>query len=163
MKKVALNYGILSGILIIVLSLFNWLFFSSIIDYQTSEFFGYISIIAALLTIPMGIKYFKEQVNEQLVSFKEATLIGLSISTISASFMYVYSALFFGYNSQQFMEWSKANMSTEEWDAMQQQLATLPSYFVSPWFQGFVMFLTVLIIGVIITLISAWLLSKRTS
>lgn len=103
--------------------------------------------------IPLSIRYYQKQRPTTAISSTEILSLGLGISAITATFMYVYSALFFYFVGDDFMLWSKANMDALQWQQMQEQLSTMPSYFLSPWFQAFVMFLTVFLIGFIITII----------
>ena len=52
-------------------------------DYDLLEIFGYISILTSLSFIFFGIKHFRDKLNNGLITFKNALLIGLAISLIS--------------------------------------------------------------------------------
>jgi hypothetical protein len=155
MKQVLLKYGLRAGIILTVLSASNWFFLSGILNYSNSEIFGYLSILVALSSIPLSIRYYQLQQPTQSISLKEIWSLGMGISTLAAAFMYVYSALFFYYAGDNFVKWTQVNMDAVQWQKMQAQMATMPSYFLSPWFQALVMFVTVFLIGFIITLTCA--------
>jgi hypothetical protein len=158
MKNIIYKYGLISGVLLIVLGLSNWFFIAQSLGYYASEVFGYGSMIIALLAIPVAIRYFREQVNEGAVLFVDGFKIGFGISAITSAFMFLYSTAFFYFQGDQFIEWAEMGMPAEEWVAMQEQMAQMPPYMMSAWFQGLIMFFTVLIIGLIITLVSAMIL-----
>lgn len=161
MKRFVIRYGLFSGCSAIVLSLFNWYLIAKPLGYDISVFFGYLSIVASLLFIPVGIKYFKEKLNNSLVSFKQAFNIGFGISVISSAITFFYSMLFFIFLSDDFVAWSQDGMNEAQIKEAQLQLQALPTYFLAPWFQGLIMFFTVLLIGVIITLVSTLVLSSK--
>ncbi|WMX13525.1 DUF4199 domain-containing protein [Aureispira sp. CCB-E] len=161
MKKTIFRYGCRAGIAITTFSTINWFLFSDLLDYSSSEIVGYLSILVALSTIPLSIRYYQQQHSKQPLSLKEIWSLGIGISTVAATFMYLYSALFFHYMGDDFMQWTQANMDSTQWQQMQAQMATMPSYFLSPWFQAFVMFATVFLIGVIITIICTLVVKLR--
>ncbi len=60
----------------------------------------------------------------------------------------------------EFLKWYEESFSLEQWQEMQAQLATIPSYVMTPWFQGVVMMLIVFVIGLIMTAVSSLVLQK---
>ncbi len=160
MKNFVVRYGLYAGCTLIVLGLINW-FLIAPNGYTISEVFGYASMVAALITVPLGIRYFRDQLNQGIVSFTEGLRIGLGITFITSIIMGLYSALFFVFQGDEFQNWYKAHMSPEAWDQAQQQIASMPNFYLSPWFQGFVMLLTVFFIGTVITLLSALILKRN--
>ena len=160
MKKLIWSYGIYAGIILIVLGLFNWFVIAPTMGYNPSQIFGYLSMVIALLSIPLGIKYFKEKINEGEITFVRAFEIGLGITSIPSVIMFLYSSLFFVFAGDDFLEWYQSTLSPEEWEQVQAQMAAMPEYLMSPWFQGLVMLITVFIVGTIITLISALILKR---
>lgn len=153
MKNIILKYGFIGGSTLVLFSGINWFCLSNQLDYSNSELFGYLTILIALSTIPLSIRYYQIQHIEQTISTKEILSLGLGISSIVAICMYVYSVLFFSYLGDDFMKWSQENMDAAQWQQMEAQLSTMPSYFLNPWFQAFVMFMTVFLIGFIITML----------
>ncbi len=159
MKNYVVRYGLYAGMTLIVLGLFNW-FVIAPNGYQVSQAFGYLSMVIALFTVPMAIKYFRDKLNDGFVSFGKGMKIGMGVTSITSLVMGIYSALFFYLQGDQFMEWSKQQLSAEEWAEAEAYMETMGSIAMSPLFQGFIMFLTVFFIGAIITLISALVLKR---
>lgn len=159
MKNVIIRYGMYGGILLILLGLINW-FVVAPAGYTISEVFGYASMIISLMAIPMGIKYFRDVLNNGSVTFGKCFSIGMGITTITSLVMGVYSAMFFIFAGDDFMNWYEEGLSKEEWEAVQQQMDAMPEFLLSPWFQGLVMFMTVFFIGVVISLLSSLVLKK---
>ena len=155
MKKFVLRYGLIGGCLIVGLGLFNWFFIAQIFGYNASEIFGYLSIILALLCIPLGIKYFRDKLNDGMVSFGEGFKIGMGITIITSVIMFFYSMLFWVLAGDDFMKWREQVLTESELKQAQLQMAEMPDFVLSPWFQGLVMLLTVFLIGMIINLVSS--------
>ena len=165
MKKFVLRYGLIAGCLLVGLGLFNWFFIAQMFGYNASEIFGYLSIILALLCIPLGIKYFRDKLNDGMVSFGEGFKIGMGITFVTSIIMFFYSMLFWVLAGDDFMKWREKVLTESELKQAQLQMAEMPDFVLSPWFQGLVMLLTVFLIGMIINLISSLALknSKKST
>ena len=159
MKNTILKYGVYAGLIILVMMLLSWFFFMPNLDYHSTERLGYVSMFLALSMIFFGLRAYRSE-QGGLLSFRKGVQVGTLINLIPSTFMFVYTFFLFQLKGQEFMEWSMSAMSPEEAAAMEAQLAQMPEWVQSPFFQGFVMFMTVFILGLIITLISAGILRK---
>ncbi|NNF34760.1 MAG: DUF4199 domain-containing protein [Saprospiraceae bacterium] len=159
MKSYIIRYGLYSGCLLIVLGLINW-FLIAPQGIKLSEAFGYTSFIVALMAVPLAIKYFREKLNKDQVTFGQGMKIGLGVSFITSFIQGLYSMIFFVLQGDKFLKWYQENMTPEEWEAAQEQLGPMEELIYAPWFQGIVMFVTVFLIGFIISLISSILLKR---
>ena len=155
MKNFVLRYGLIAGCLLIGLGLLNWFFIAQMFGYNASEIFGYLSMILALLCIPLGIKYFRDKLNDGMVSFGEGFKIGMGITIVTSIIMFFYSMLFWVLAGDDFMKWRENVLTESELKQAQLQMAEMPDFVLSPWFQGLVMLLTVFLIGMIINLVSS--------
>ncbi len=72
------TYGILTGLVVFLLHLV--LGIGANLDYSTNEILGYISIFLSLSFIFFGVKHYRDQINNGMVSLKQAIVIGLAIS-----------------------------------------------------------------------------------
>ncbi len=160
MKNYILRYGLLAGIVLIVLGLLNWFTIAQWIGYQASEIFGYSSIVLSLMAIPLGIRYFQKKLNGGRVTFLESLKIGLGITLVTSTVMFFYSLVYFSILGDEFMEWYQNSMSVEEWRAIEVQMKGMPAFTRTHGFQSLVMFVTTFMIGVIITLLSAVILPR---
>ncbi len=77
-KKYGL-YGFITGLAIFTLHLIIGV---KHLDYRTNEILGYLSIFISLSFIFFGIKHYRDQVNNGIISFGKAIAIGVSISIL---------------------------------------------------------------------------------
>ncbi|NAS11441.1 DUF4199 domain-containing protein [Poritiphilus flavus] len=161
MKGYILKYGIAGGLISSILGTLNWLMVAQSIGVSASQALGYISITLSLLCIPFGVRYFRDKLNKGAVSFGQAFLIGMGITGIAALVMAIHSMLFFAFQREEFIAWQRQDLSPAELAAFNEQLAQMPEFAYTPWFQGIVMFFMVFLIGAVVNLISALLLKKE--
>jgi len=155
MKNFILRYGLIGGCISIVLGLFNWFFIAQKFGYNASQFVGYLSIILGLLCIPLGIKYFRDNLNDGVVSFREGLKIGIGITLVTSIIMFFYSLLFFVFAGDDFKTWYEKGLTESELKQAELQMAEMPDFILSPWFQGLITFLIIFFIGLIINLVSS--------
>ena len=160
MRKFVINYGILAASISIVLGLLNWFFIAKPYGVELSQTLGYLSIIAALLCIPLGIKYYRDKLNEGRVTFKEGFKIGIGITLVTSVIMFIYSALFFALAGDDFKAWQEKWAPEQELDQANLQIAEIPDIIINPWVQGVVMFLMIFLIGLIMNTVSSLALKK---
>ena len=161
MKRFIIKYGIIGGLISSILGTLNWLLVARSIGVQGSQTIGYISITLSLLCIPFGVRFFRDKLNNETVSFGQAFKIGLGITVVAAIVMAIHSILFFALQKDAFLEWQRSGMTEVELLAFNEQLAQMPDFVYTPWFQGIVMFIMVFLIGAVVNLISALLLKKN--
>lgn len=160
MKKIEIKYGLASGIISIIFGLLNWFLLAPNFEVGVSQVVGYLTIAASLLAIPLGIKHYRDNENEGKISFKESFKIGFGVSLIASVIMSLYGALFFVFEGETFKEW-QANNAANDLGQLPEQAASMPEFVFTPWFQGIVMFITVLMIGLIINLISSFVMKQN--
>ncbi len=153
MKKFIIRYGLSGGTLSITLGLLNWFLIAKPLGYSASQWVGYLSIIIGLLCIPLGIKYFRDKLNNGSVSFGQAFKIGMGITFMAAVVMGIYAAIYFAIAGNAFEQWRN--------DSLGPEATPLPEFAMTPFFQGVVMFVTALLIGLIINLLSTLALKKE--
>jgi len=168
MKTVILKYGgygFLTGSLIFLLGLT----LGSDLDYSTQEVIGYLTIFTSLSFIFFGIKHYRNEVNHGHVTFGKALLIGILISIIAAIGIaivdYLYTAVINpDFRSEFFtksIENLEANYTGSELETKKEELKAQMELYSGSFFMAFIMFITVIIIGFIISLISALILQKK--
>ena len=161
MQKYILRYGIIGGLISSVLGTLNWLLIAQPLGVTASQTVGYLSIALSLLCIPLGVRYFRDQLNNGQVGFGQAFKIGLGITLIAGVVMAIHSILFFVLQKDEFLEWQRKDLSPAELTAFNEQLAQMPDFAFTPWFQGIVMFGMVFLIGLVINLVSAVVLQRE--
>ncbi len=144
----------------IVLALINWFTIARIFGPGPSQALGFTTIALSLLCIPLGVKYFRDKLNNGQVSFAEAFKIGTGITLVTSLVMFFYGLLFWTLQGEEMRQWQFANMSEAELQQAQAQLAEMPEYMSAVWFQGVIMFMMVFLIGLIINTTSALVLKR---
>ncbi len=167
MQNPIIRYGLFGGITIALLSNLQWFVGGTSMSYSTAETIGYLSIVLALSSIYFAVRKNRDEIGNGLISFGKAFQIGALTTLIPSAFMFVSTVIFHLTQGDKFKEWAMAEMertmSSEEFQAMTQQIEANQDLYNNPFFQGVVMFLTVLVIGLIVSLIVAFLLKKEES
>jgi hypothetical protein len=168
MKQTVFKYG-LWGFTIAVILFLLALAFGKALSYSSQEIIGYATMVASLSFVFLGIKHYRDRVNNGVVSFGNALLIGILISAIVGVGIgiadYLYTTSINPNFSQEFLESSISNLETtvsgEALETKKQELIDYMDNYGSSEFLAFIMFSTVLIIGFIISLISALILQRK--
>lgn len=152
MKNTVIRFGLYGLGLGFGLFLIGLLFMKDI-DLSTGEVIGYATMIASLSFIFFGIKHYRDRVNSGKVSLGKAIGIGLLISLFPAIGIaiadFIYTSLINPDFFKEYVEMMEAQGNTEP---------------IPEWGSGmmaFVMFLTVMALGLIISLISAFILQRK--
>ncbi len=168
MKNTIIKYGVLSVITASVL-FFLALTLGKTFDYSTQEIIGYLTMVVSLSFVYFGIKHFRDNENNGVVSFGKALLIGVLISAcagIGFGFIdYIYTTQINPEFASEYLEKSletmKATLSPEEFEIKKKELTVQMEQYGGSGFMACIMFVTVLIIGFIISLISAMFLQRK--
>ena len=168
MQKTIKKFGgyaaLVGGLLFIGGHFFDWN-----IDFGTLEILGYISIFTSLSFVFFGIKHFRDQINDGIISFKKALLIGLTISAISGIVIGLLDVIYLTVINPDFvveykeyaLEGMKNTLSANEFELEKASLEKQIVLFGSPLFAWTIMFTIVFVIGIIISLISSLILQRK--
>ncbi len=170
MKKTIFIYGLLASAIIAgVSALFLWTA-SEDPDYSSSAWLGYVVMIVGFTMVFIGIKQQRDKHQGGIISFVEAFKVGISI-TLIATFFYVVSwELYYQNAGQDFMEKYSAsyidNMRQNGADeaaiaATQKEMQTMGEKYKQFPFRFFITLMEIFPVGLLVTLISAWLLKTR--
>lgn len=159
MKNHILRYGLIGGCVNIALGLTNW-FTVARLGPTISQAVGWLSIIAAFMCVPLGIIYFRDKLNDGDATFGQAFKTGIGITFVFSLLSGIYSVLFFLFAGEGFEKWRRQGMNDAELQALEAQLEQTPAVLLSPVGQGFMFFVIVLIIGIVVTLISSLVLKR---
>lgn len=152
MKNTVIRFG-LYGLFLAVLLFLTGLYTGQGMEFETQEMIGYLIMVASLSFVFFGIKHFRDRVNNGKLGFQKAVLLGLLISAFTAIGIaiadFIYTTVI---NPDFFTEYSE-RMIAEGYKG------DIPDY--GSGFMAIIMFLTVMIIGLIISLISALILQRK--
>lgn len=171
MTSSIIRFGLLFGIALwIGFFVSHAIFGDSPENYNSSEIVGYSVMIVSAIAVIYGIKDYKQNQNGGQLSFFSGFGVGAAISAIAGLMFGAYILLYLKFINPEFTQTYMAyyeqqiknSGATEE--VMQQQLAELASYsdmMSNDFAQAAVMFVTVLMIGLLFSLVAAF--AMRTS
>lgn len=171
MKKYILRYGIIASLLLIGIIAVSFAFQSGDEpNYSMGEIIGYVAMIVSLSTIFVAIKRYRDYEQQGLISFGKALKIGVMISLMVAGVFVVFDALYITViepdwtaNYQQYTveEMQAAGASSEAIEQMNDQFKAYEGV-TGVVFIQVVMFITVFVIGLLISLISSAVLKNNS-
>ena len=170
MKNTILKYGGYAALLGGVIFAGSHFFLEGI-NLDTLEIFGWISILTSLSFVFFGIKHFRDQLNNGLITFGKALLIGLAISAIAGLaigildivYVTVINPDFANEYVQHTLNGLKETLTAQEFEAKKAELMEEMKVFDNPAFAGIFMFALIFSVGIIISLISSLILQRRPS
>ena len=174
MRKNILIYGLISGIIVSVFMLVSMNYFSHCegnVDMSTSMAIGYASMLIAFSLVFVGIRNYRDKYNGGVISFGKAFTIGILIVLI-ASTMYVVAWMidyfFFmpdfaeKYGAHILTELKNSGASQTEIDKQTKEMADFARMYKNPLINAMMTYMEILPVGLIVTLISAFILKRKT-
>jgi hypothetical protein len=171
MKKLILVYGIIAGLIVTGMMALSTGYFCAKGDFEGGMIYGYSAMIIAFSMIFVGIKSFRDKHNGGTINFGKAFKIGLFISLI-ASTIYVIGWLINYYCFMpDFMDKyaavmiAKAKASGISADALAKktaEMAQMKEWYKNPLFIILMTYVEILPVALIVTLISALILKRKT-
>lgn len=171
MKKIALTYGVIAGIINVGTGILLTNFAGEEMIHANSQWIGYLVMIIALSMIFVGIKQFRDKHLGGVIKFGQAFLAGLYI-TLVASVIYVgvweiylqTSGIDFmaGYQASVIENMKADGASQAEISATREQLDFYSQMYKNTFYRMLLTLSEILPVGLTITLISATLLRKST-
>ncbi|GAA4111304.1 hypothetical protein GCM10022393_08900 [Aquimarina addita] len=167
MKNIIFKYGSFAAITICILFFLGLL--GENLSYSIREVIGYSSMIVSLLFIFFGIKQYRDKENKGILTLNKALLIGIFISLIAATAFGIIDMIYITYINPDFMteyythavEQMRLSLSETEFKVQLMELEKQKELFMNPFFNFLVMFVTVMMIGCIISLISGFILQRK--
>ena len=168
MKKTVIKYGIYGLVTATVLFLLAFLIGKEM-SYDVQEAIGYATMFASLIFVFFGIRHYRNNVNEGKISFGKAMQIGLLISLFAGLGFgiadYIYTTVINPDFAQEYLTKNlaimEANLSPEEFKTQKAVLEQQMKDYGGSGFMAFIMFATVVIIGLVISLISSLILQRK--
>jgi hypothetical protein len=168
LKKTVLkygSYGFIAGILLFLLAFL----LGDNLSYTVQEIVGYTAMIVSLSFIFFGIKHYRDNVNNGLLSLGKAILIGLLISIfvgIGVGIIdYIYTTVINPEFATEYLnnslETMQSTLSPEKFEIEKAKLTEQMEAYGGSGFMAFIMFITVVMIGFVISLISGFILQRK--
>ena len=169
MKKTVLTFGLIAGAMLSAMMLATLPFMDSI-GFEYGEILGYSSMVLAFLLTFFGIRSYRDNVAGGTVGFGRALVVGLLISAVAAmcyvaTWELIYFKLTpdFGAKFQAHLI-EKARKNGESEEAIARRKAELERFvelYRNPAFNAAVTFLEPLPVALVVSLVSAGVLSRR--
>lgn len=168
MKKTIIKYG-LYGLITASILFFLALLLGKTFSYSVQEIIGYGTMIASLSFVFFGIKHYRDEENNGQVSFGKALQIGLLISVFAGIGFglidYLYTTVINPDFATEYLDKTlismKETLSVEEFQEKKDELIKHMDDFGGSGFMAFIMFASVVIIGLIVSLLSAFILQRK--
>jgi hypothetical protein len=171
MKNIVLKFGLISGAAIsAMMAIMVPLLLSGRVDFSGSELVGYTSMVLAFLAVFIGIRTYRES-SGGTITFGRAFQVGILI-TLVASTIYVVTWQIIYYNflpdfADRYAALTVANMKSSGATAAaiaaeEQKLAQFKEWYRNPFLNVAMTFVEIFPAGLIVTLISAAILRRKT-
>ena len=169
MKKIVLTFGVIAGSIVSLMMIFT-LGMKDQIDFDNGMVIGYATMLAAFLLIYFGIRSYRDTVAGGTVTFGRAVVVGAMIAGI-ASIMYTatWQVIFFNFRPDFVEQYSAHQLdaarargaSQAELDKTAAEMATFAEQYRNPVINVAYTLLEILPLGLLVSLISAGVLSRR--
>lgn len=175
MKNTVLRYGLLSGAIILTLWFLTrplWMKADGQFDLSKGEILGYLNMLIALSMIFFGVRQYRDTVLNGTISFGKAFGVGLLIALIAGciyvlGWMIYYStsdiavtfpAAYLAYMNE---KWVAAGKTAEEIALLTARYQSNFEMYKNPFVRAGMTFMEILPVGLLISLISAFMLKKK--
>jgi len=163
---------LLHGVIAESINILWWLVFDQFLqeDFALGEILGYSAMLVALSTVFIGIKEYRDNKLEGVISFKKAFLYGLKIVLI-ASFVYVigweaYYPIFQQDFSESYIQnlekkYEDSDLTQVEIDTKINEAQTMMEDYKNPIYRMPITFLEIFPVGLLVTIIASLILMKK--
>ena len=169
MQKIVLTFGLIAGAMLSVMMLLTLPFLDQI-GFDKGEVIGYTTMVLAFLMVFFGIKSYRDNVAGGTVSFLRALWVGLMITAIaSACYVATWQLVYYKlapdfaekYAAYAVATAKKAGATEAQIDAKKQEMAEFVEIYKNPLFNIAITFLEPLPVGLLFTIVSAGVLSRK--
>ena len=171
MKIIIARYGLIAGLIVTA-----WMVGSVALCYSQENFegnmlLGYASMVLAFSFIFVGIKKYRDNENGGFISFGKAFKIGLFISLIASTMYvvvwlvdyYVFIPDFLDkYTAHVLKQTQGEGVSQQDFFAKKAEMENFKQLYKNPLMVVLITYFEVLPVGIVISLISALLLKRKT-
>jgi hypothetical protein len=152
MKNIVIRFGTYGFILALIIFLLA-LYFGQEADFSTQELIGYFAMIVSLSFVFFGIKHYRDTIGNGYIGIRRAVLTGLLISVFTGLGFALADFIYLSWINPDFFEEYTAVMRSEGYKG------GIPDY--GNGFMALVMLVTVMLVGLVVSLISAFILARK--
>ncbi len=173
MKRNIIIYGLIAGIVVSVLMLFNvhsLSFSDGKFNHDKGLVIGYVTMLIAFSLVYVGIRNYRNNYNNGVISFGKAFKIGILMVLIASTIYvaawlvdyYLFSSDFMEQYSTAMLDELKASgASAAEIDKETKEMANFVTMLKNPFFHALMTYAEILPVGLVVTLISSLILKRK--
>ncbi len=170
MKKTAIRYGSYGIGVVLALFVVNWFVTNGEREnFETGEVVGWTGILLSVIFVAFGLKYYRDHQNGGRLSFGEGMKLGLLIILLPSFAFGLFNLVYVHVIDPGFMdayynyevEKIRASTSGAELQEKLDQMAKDKEMFEHPVVPFVAMFLSVFLVGLIVTVISSLVLKRN--
>jgi hypothetical protein len=174
MKKTILIHGLIAGAIVSAIMLFmmNYLSYcNGNVDYDTSMLIGYASMLVSFSLVYVGIRNYRNNYNAGAISFGKAFKVGILMVLLASTIYVVAWLILYFFFIPDFMDkfslheierMRTGGASQVELDDKAKKMANFAKMYKNPFFNALMTYVEILPVGLIVTLISALILKRKT-
>lgn len=166
MKKLVLTYGLIMGAIFSAGTIYmSELLFYKNPEIESNDLLGYVVMVIIYSLIFIGVRNYRNNEQNGLISFKKAFKIG-AIITLIASTLYVVICLIYLNQFapdyiEKYTEYVLRHTSPTELEAKTQSMEDFKIMYKNPLFVVLLTYAEILPLGLVVSLISAFILKKK--
>jgi F0F1-type ATP synthase assembly protein I len=150
----------------------EWLIFrNNSENYDVREIVGWVGILLSTIFVYFALKYYRDKQNNGELSFGEGLKLGVLLILLPAMAFGIFNVLYILFLDPNFLdtyynyqlEQIKKSVPLAELDSKMKAVQQEKEMFESPFVQFIVMFLSVFVVGLIVTIISTLILRRRVT
>ena len=171
MRKVVLTFGLIGGAMLAAMMLMT-VPFAERIGFDKGAYIGYTTMVLAFLMVYFGVQSYRDNVAGGTVTFGRAFKVGLLISlVITACYVATWQVMYYGfmpdfldrYTAYALEQARQAGASAEAMAAQAKQMQDFGEMYKNPLVNIAFTLLEPLPVGVVFTLVTAGILSRKRS
>ncbi len=169
MRKIVLAFGLIAGAILSVMMLLT-IPFQDQIGFDRGVVIGYTTMVIAFLMVYFGVRSFRDNVAGGSVSFGRAFLVGIGITAVAsvcyvATWQVIYRKIapdfMDKYVAYSIEKYRASGASEAELSTMRREYQSYEEMYKNPLVNIGITFLEPLPVGLLFTLVSAGLLSRK--
>lgn len=172
MKSIVLKFGLISGVILgAMTAIMLPLCMKGIVDFDQQEVVGYTSMFLAFLLVFFGVRTYRDTVCGGTIRFGKAFQVGILITLVTcAVYVTAWEIVYWGfipdfeeaYTAHLLARMQRDGAPAAEIAAMKTRMAQFKELYKNPLFNIGMTFMEVFPVGLIMTLVSAAILRRRT-
>lgn len=173
MKRSIITHGLTAGIIVSTFMLLSINYLSHReggVGYGASLLIGYASMLLAFSLVFFGIRKYRDKFHDGVINFGGAFKAGLFMVLIASTVYVIAWLIDYFFFFPDYMERFSARMledlkaggaSQAEIDKQIQEMASMAAMYKNPFFNAMMTYMEILPVGLVVTLISAFILRRK--